>query len=102
MAAVKAKKTGVPVQSSLKGFVKRPAAADRQVAWPAKDESNVAVADPDLARALAASLAESSQPGRKGSKGDASARDVGVDEGRRAAEESKGRTMTGFAQCSRQ
>ena len=96
MAVVKAKKPGVPVQSSLKGFVKRPAAGARQAAQPAKEENHAAVADPDLARALAASLAEPSQSALLGSEAESSARCAGSDDGRRV-EESKGRTTRDMA-----
>ena len=91
VAAVKTRKLGVPVQRSLKGFVMRPAAAENGAAKPSKEQGNAEVADPDLARALAASLAQPSQPGSLDSQGEAQARDAGNEDCRQAAELSQGK-----------
>lgn len=76
-----AKKTGAPVQSSLRGFVKRSVEAAKPTAGGQKNaEGN----DPDLARALAASLTEPSLqpvPELGPAQGSAEFRQNGANEG---------------------
>ncbi len=91
VASVKARKTGAPVQSSLKGFVKRPAAPKAEAMQPCDDVSAEPRADPDLARALAVSLAEAPKPIPPIGTAEASAREPSDHDRRGAGEDVQGR-----------